>query len=48
MLYFKLTAKQTEAELLTRVISVCLWMPASEGCMPLTLCQCILDVSLLA
>lgn len=31
VLYFKLTAKQIGAELLTRVISVCPWMPASEG-----------------
>lgn len=37
VLYFKLMAKQIEAELLTRVISVCLWMAASEGCMPPTL-----------
>lgn len=49
VLYFKLTVKQIVAELLTRVISVCPWMPASEGphateCV----CQCALDVSLLA
>lgn len=49
VLYFKLTAKQIGAELLTRVISVCPWMPASHrGRMPQSVCQCALDVSLLA
>lgn len=43
-LYLKLMAKQIETELLTRVISVCPWMPAGEGCMPPTLSQLILYI----
>lgn len=41
VLYFKLTAKQIGTELLTRVISVCPWTPASEGHTPPNLCVCV-------
>lgn len=38
VLYFKLTAKQIGTELLTRVISVCPWTPASERHTPSNAC----------